>query len=144
MGDWAHSRRLGTPADEAGYVVLRQPPASKLANLFKIDISQVEWPGAALRSWQAGAVQFTAKICGLVGRATMADPPSAGGAFRRLAGNKLPGPRSWRHQPDAPARRPAASRAGLSQRPSLARRVGMAGLLCPGIDAIARNRSILG
>ncbi len=63
---------------------------------------------------------------------------------RRLAGNKLPGPRSWRHQPDAPARRPAASRAGLSQRPSLARRVGMAGLLCPGIDAIARNRSILG
>src|SRR5271165_7334052 len=62
----------------------------------------------------------------------------------RLAGNKLPGPRSWRHQPDAPARRPAASRAGLSQRPSLARRVGMAGLLCPGIDAIARNRSILG
>jgi len=28
--------------------------------------------GAALRSWQAGAVQFTAKICGLVGRATMA------------------------------------------------------------------------
>lgn len=64
--------------------------------------------------------------------------------FGRLAGNKLPGPRSWRHQPDAPARRPAASRAGLSQRPSLARRVGMAGLLCPGIDAIARNRSILG
>src|SRR5271166_1087093 len=66
------------------------------------------------------------------------------GVLRRLAGNKLPGPRSWRHQPDAPARRPAASRAGLSQRPSLARRVGMAGLLCPGIDAIARNRSILG
>ena len=25
-----------TPADEAGYVVLRQPPASKLANLFRI------------------------------------------------------------------------------------------------------------
>src|SRR5271166_5648678 len=37
MRDWAHSRRLGTPADEAGYVVLRQPPASKLANLFRID-----------------------------------------------------------------------------------------------------------
>ena len=36
MRDWAHSRRLGTPADEAGYVVLRQPPASKLANLFRI------------------------------------------------------------------------------------------------------------
>ncbi len=34
MRDWAHSRRLGTPADEASYVVLRQPPASKLANLF--------------------------------------------------------------------------------------------------------------
>jgi len=29
MRDWAHSRRLGTPADEAGSVVLRQPqPAS--------------------------------------------------------------------------------------------------------------------
>ena len=27
-----------TPADEAGYVVLRQPPASKLANLFGIDV----------------------------------------------------------------------------------------------------------
>ena len=26
-----------TPADEAGYVVLRQPPASELANLFRID-----------------------------------------------------------------------------------------------------------
>src|SRR5271157_5905815 len=38
MRDWAHSRRLGTPADEAGYVVLRQRPASKLANLFRIDV----------------------------------------------------------------------------------------------------------
>src|SRR5271157_1390464 len=37
MRDWAHSRRLGTPADEAGYVVLRQPPASKLANLFRME-----------------------------------------------------------------------------------------------------------
>src|SRR5208283_3824732 len=37
MRDWAHSRRLGTPADEAGYVVLRQPPASELANLFRTD-----------------------------------------------------------------------------------------------------------
>ena len=27
-----------TPADEAGSVVLRQPPASKLANLFRIDV----------------------------------------------------------------------------------------------------------
>src|SRR5271157_6469845 len=27
-----------TPADEVGYVVLRQPPASKLANLFRIDV----------------------------------------------------------------------------------------------------------
>src|SRR5208282_4814320 len=27
-----------TPADETGYVVLRQPPASKLANLFRIDV----------------------------------------------------------------------------------------------------------
>ena len=41
--------------------------------------------GAALRSWQAGAVQFTAKICGLVGRAAMADPLSAGGAFSSLS-----------------------------------------------------------
>ncbi|MGD0041123.1 MAG: hypothetical protein ABSE84_12005, partial [Isosphaeraceae bacterium] len=40
--DWAHSRRLGTPADEAGSVVLRQPPASKLANLFRIDV-RVWW-----------------------------------------------------------------------------------------------------
>src|SRR5208337_40496 len=38
MRDWAHSRRLGTPADEAGDVVLRQPPASKLANLCRIDV----------------------------------------------------------------------------------------------------------
>src|SRR5271165_5372696 len=38
MRDWAHSRRLGTSADEASYVVLRQPPASKLANLFRIDV----------------------------------------------------------------------------------------------------------
>ena len=105
-----------TPADEAGSVVLRQPPASKLANLFRIDVRDHalglvtqqlggrvtehppgEWlgprtpslregpgsasvasgspdpvagtgaRGAALRSWHAGAVQFTAKICGLVG-----------------------------------------------------------------------------
>ena len=27
-----------TPADEAGYVVLRQPPASELANLFRKEI----------------------------------------------------------------------------------------------------------
>src|SRR5271165_4061897 len=27
-----------TPADEAGSVVLRQPPASKLANLFRINV----------------------------------------------------------------------------------------------------------
>ena len=38
MRDWAHSRRLGIPADEASSVVLRQPPASKLANLFRIDV----------------------------------------------------------------------------------------------------------
>src|SRR5271157_3338734 len=38
MRDWAHSRRLGTPADEAGYVALRQPPASNLASLFRIDV----------------------------------------------------------------------------------------------------------
>jgi hypothetical protein len=41
--------------------------------------------GAALRSWQASAVQFTAKICGLVGRATTADPLSGGGAFSSLS-----------------------------------------------------------
>src|SRR5271165_4206676 len=33
MKDRAHGLRLGIPADEAGSVVLRQPPASKLANL---------------------------------------------------------------------------------------------------------------
>jgi len=38
MRDWAHSRMLGTPADEAGSVVVRQTPASKLANLFRIDV----------------------------------------------------------------------------------------------------------
>ena len=38
MSEWAHSRKLGTPADEAGYIVPRQPPASKLANLFRIDV----------------------------------------------------------------------------------------------------------
>src|SRR5208283_5036595 len=31
-------RRLGTPADEAGNVVLRQPSASKLASLLRIDV----------------------------------------------------------------------------------------------------------
>ena len=110
-----------TPADEAGSVVLRQPPAGGLANLFRIDVRDhalglvtqqlggrvTEHPpggwlgprtpslrerpgphrypvvsrsgcwnrrrGAALRSWRAGAVQFTAKICGLVGRATIAE-----------------------------------------------------------------------
>src|SRR5271157_2762304 len=50
MRDWAHSRRLGTPADEAGYVVLRQPPASKLANLFRIDV--LSWSGhRSVLSW---------------------------------------------------------------------------------------------
>ncbi len=38
MRDRAHSRRLGTPADEAGSIVPRQPPASKLANLSRIDV----------------------------------------------------------------------------------------------------------
>src|SRR5271165_6536211 len=136
-----------TPADEAGSVVLRQPPASRLANLFRIDVrdhalglvtqqlggrvtehppggwlgprtpSLREGPvphrypvvlqirlleqaraGAALRSWQAGAVQFTAWICGLVGRATMADPLSGGGAFSSLSArcNKIGlGRRDW-------------------------------------------------
>ena len=36
MRDWAHSRRLGTPADEASYVVLRQPPASKLPTYYLV------------------------------------------------------------------------------------------------------------
>jgi hypothetical protein len=49
-------------------------------------------------------------------------------AFWRAAGNKLPGPRSWSYQPDARARGPAASRAGLGQRPSLARRVSVSDL----------------
>src|SRR5271157_5378103 len=38
MRDWAHSRRLGTPAYEAGYLFLSQPPASKLANLSRMDV----------------------------------------------------------------------------------------------------------
>ena len=39
-----------TPADEAGYVVLRQPPASKLANLFRIDV--LSWSGhRSVLSW---------------------------------------------------------------------------------------------
>ncbi len=124
-----------TRADEAGCVVLRQPPASMLANLFRIDVRDhalglvtqqlggrvtvhppAGWlgprtpslregpgsasvpggspdpvagtgarPGDAPRSWQAGAVQFTAKICGLVGRATLADPLSGGGALSSLS-----------------------------------------------------------
>ena len=123
-----------TPADEAGSVVLRQPPASKLANLFRIDVrdhalglvtqqlggrvtehppggwlgprtpSLREGPGSAsvpsgspessprlsgpARPCGRGKLaqfQFTAKICGLVGRATMADPSSAGGAFSSLS-----------------------------------------------------------
>ena len=43
-------------------------------------------PGSALRSWRAGAVPFTAKICRPVSRTTMADPPSAGGAFSPVSG----------------------------------------------------------
>ena len=38
-------------------------------------------PVRPCKSWRAGEVQFTAKICRLAGRATIADPPSAGGAF---------------------------------------------------------------
>src|SRR5208282_3035081 len=49
-------------------------------------ISEVECPGSALRSWRAGAVPFTAKICRPVSRTTMADPPSAGGAFSPVSG----------------------------------------------------------
>jgi len=43
-------RRLGTPADEAGHVVLRQPPASKLANLFRIDVRDHAYTGAPRRT----------------------------------------------------------------------------------------------
>src|SRR5208337_5648189 len=43
-------------------------------------------PGSALRSWRAGAVPFTAKICRPVSRTTMADPPSVGGAFSPASG----------------------------------------------------------
>jgi hypothetical protein len=62
----------------------------------------------------------------------------------RLAGNKRPGRRLWTYQPDAQAREPAVSSACLGRRPSLARRVRVAGIRSPCIDAIARNRSILG
>src|SRR5208337_3881170 len=47
MRDWAHSRRLGTPADEAGYVVLRQPPASKLAPK-KMNAKKANWASAKI------------------------------------------------------------------------------------------------
>ena len=47
-------------------------------------------------------------------------------------------------QPDAQARGRAVARAGLGQRPPPARRVSVARLRSPRIDAIARNRSILG
>jgi len=47
---------------------------------------------------------LTAKICGLVGRATMADPPSAGGAFSSLPARCYEKPRVLRdeagHIPD--------------------------------------------
>jgi len=43
MRDWAHSRRLGMPADEAGSVVLRQPPASKLAQFSLLQRFAVWW-----------------------------------------------------------------------------------------------------
>ena len=82
--------------------------------------------GAALRSWQAGAVQFTAKICGLVGRATMADPLSAGGAFITLAPKKL-----------VLTRRASE---GSASEPSLARRVSMckdAKLSCRGNSSLS-------
>ncbi len=38
------------------------------------------------QSWQAGAVQFTAEICRLVGRTTLADLPCAGRAFSPESG----------------------------------------------------------
>jgi hypothetical protein len=53
--------------------------------VLQIQLLEQARAGAALRSWHAGAVQFTAKICGLVGRATMADPLSGGGAFSSLS-----------------------------------------------------------
>ncbi len=62
----------------------------------------------------------------------------------RPAGNKLPESRLWPYRPDAQASGPAGSRSGLGQRPSLARRVSVSRLRGPGVDAIARNRSILG
>src|SRR5271157_5126036 len=50
MRDWAHSRRLGTPADEAGYVVLRQPPASKIVAIKSLSSGQVGSPRVRPRS----------------------------------------------------------------------------------------------
>ena len=51
---------LGTPADEAGSVVLRQPPASKLANLFRIDVR--DQLSASSRSSLAVAQESTRRV----------------------------------------------------------------------------------
>ena len=42
-----------TPADEAGSVVLRQPPASKLANLFRIDVRDHALGLAHAAAWRS-------------------------------------------------------------------------------------------
>jgi len=94
MRDWAHSRRLGTPADEAGSVVLRQPPASKLATLFRIDVRDHAF---------AGMVQKRVTAQGGWGRRPKGDDPrseaSALGARWRMPARPQPPGRSRRCQP---------------------------------------------
>ena len=57
MRDWAHSRRLGTPADEAGYVVLRQPPASKIVAIKSLSLRLRQYDSSEIRVGLAQAVQ---------------------------------------------------------------------------------------
>ena len=57
MRDWAHSRRLGTPADEAGYVVLRQPPTSKIVAIKSLSLRLRQYDSSEIRVGLAKAVQ---------------------------------------------------------------------------------------
>src|SRR5208337_4760663 len=110
MRDWAHSRRLGTPADEAGYVVLRQPPASKLANLSRIDVRDhalglvTQQVGGRVREQPPGGWlgSRTPSLREGPGYASVpsGSPDPVAGTGARVLGNEPSQP--WKNRPDHP------------------------------------------
>src|SRR5271166_6729125 len=109
MRDWAHSRRLGTPADEAGYVVLRQPPASELANLFRIDA----WNhalGLVVTQQLGGRVTVQAVLLALC---RLVDNFGRPDAWQRVTGQASCEKGTGGRQPRSPVRTPAHLRQRL-------------------------------